>query len=137
MITDQDLTEWSAERFDKARAMARRGESVPGHAFLMLEKARQYHMAQITHLELAMGMEPSDSEAVVKEAIKRLRVVPEVRRMEELLDKLLALPRYDCQGPDGDYGAGMEPGEGYIDYYAVEDLIRDYRSQPQRSEESK
>lgn len=50
---------------------------------------------------------------------------------EQALDKILSLPQYQCQGPEGDYSAGMEPGEGYLDFYAVEDIIKLARSLPE------
>lgn len=68
---------WDATVFVYARRLAQQGKEVPAAAFLMLERARQYHMAQITRLERAMTADVLDSEQVVDLAIKRLSAVTE------------------------------------------------------------
>jgi len=40
-----------------------------------------------------------------------------------LSEQIRAMPRYDCASHDGDYGAGMEPGEGWVDFYELEQLL--------------
>jgi hypothetical protein len=74
-----DPAEWSASRFVAAKKLAEHGDDVPGSAFLMLEAARQYHMAEITRLERFMTDEVLDSKAVVDLAIARLSLRPEER----------------------------------------------------------
>ena len=56
---------------------------------------------------------------------------PEAARTADLASKIRAMPRYDCSGPEGDYDAGMVSGDGYVDAYDLENLLKEAEASPQ------
>lgn len=54
------------------------------------------------------------------------------RSLNDLIAKIRAMHRYDCQGAEGDYDAGMEPGDGYVDAHDLDKILSEY--EPQRGE---
>lgn len=49
--------------------------------------------------------------------------------IDHLIEKIRALTRYGCVGPEGDYGAGMEPDCGdYVDGFELDKLLAQFIS---------
>ncbi len=47
--------------------------------------------------------------------------------VDQLIEKLKALPRYDVVGPDGHYDtAGTEAGSDYVSAYDLDKVLEEY-----------